>query len=105
MLVLVILGILAGLVLPKFAGRSEQARITATVTQIATFNTALGAYEVDTGAYPASQDGLLARAVPAKRHPPRSLGASLCLPVPGQAQPERLRHHLDGARRTARHGG
>ncbi len=60
MLVLVILGILAGLVLPKFAGRSEQARITATVTQIATFNTALGAYEVDTGAYPASQDGLRA---------------------------------------------
>src|SRR5580698_1981502 len=44
MLVLVILGILAGLVLPKFAGRSEQARVTAVVTQIATFNTALGAY-------------------------------------------------------------
>jgi general secretion pathway protein G len=63
MLVLVILGILAGLVLPKFAGRSEQARVTATVTQIATFNTALGAYEVDTGTYPSSQAGLRALVV------------------------------------------
>jgi len=63
MLVLVILGILAGLVLPKFAGRSEQARVTAVVTQIATFNTALGAYEVDTGSYPRGQDGLRALVV------------------------------------------
>jgi general secretion pathway protein G len=63
MLVLVILGILAGLVLPKFAGRSQQARITAAMTQIATFNTALGAYEVDTGSYPREQDGLRALVV------------------------------------------
>lgn len=60
MLVLVILGILAALVLPKFTGRSEQARNTAGVTQIATFNTAIGAYEVDTGTYPRQQDGLRA---------------------------------------------
>jgi general secretion pathway protein G len=63
MLVLVILGILAGLVLPKFAGRSEQARNTAAITQIATFNTALGAYEVDTGSYPSTQAGLRALVV------------------------------------------
>ena len=63
MLVLVILGILAGLVLPKFAGRSEQARETACITQIATFNTALGAYEVDTGSYPSTQAGLRALVV------------------------------------------
>jgi general secretion pathway protein G len=60
MLVLVILGILAGLVLPKFAGRSQQARITAAITQISTFNTALGAYEVDTGSYPSTAAGLRA---------------------------------------------
>ena len=60
MLVLVILGILAGLVLPKFAGRTEQAKNTAAVTQISTFKTALGAYEVDTGAYPSTQAGLRA---------------------------------------------
>jgi len=63
MLVLVILGILAGLVLPKFAGRTQQARITAAITQISTFNTALGAYEVDCGSYPSSQVGLRALVV------------------------------------------
>jgi general secretion pathway protein G len=60
MLVLVILGILAGLVLPKFSGRAEQAKETAAVTQIATFKTALSAYEIDTGSYPREQDGLRA---------------------------------------------
>lgn len=56
--VLVILGILAALVLPKFTGRTEEARITAAQTQIATFGTALDAFEVDTGTYPRGQDGL-----------------------------------------------
>jgi general secretion pathway protein G len=63
LLVLVILGILAALVLPKFSGRSEQARTTAAITQIATFKTALAAYEVDTGSYPRGQDGLRALVV------------------------------------------
>ena len=45
LLVLVILGILASLVLPKFTGRTEQARITAAQTQISTFGTALDAFE------------------------------------------------------------
>lgn len=58
LLVLVILGILAALVLPKFTGRTEQARNTAAQTQIATFGTALDAFEVDTGSYPRGQDGL-----------------------------------------------
>jgi general secretion pathway protein G len=56
--VLVILGILAALVLPKFTGRTEQARVTAAQTQIATFGTALDAFEVDTGGYPRGTDGL-----------------------------------------------
>ena len=58
LLVLVILGILAALVLPKFTGRTEQARVTAALTQIATIGTALDAFEVDTGSYPRGQDGL-----------------------------------------------
>lgn len=58
LLVLVILGTLAALVLPKFTGRTEQARITAAQTQIATFGTALDAYEVDTGSYPSGSGGL-----------------------------------------------
>lgn len=59
LLVLVILGILAAIVVPKFSGRTEQARITAAQSQIATFNTALDAFEVDNGYYPKGKDGLL----------------------------------------------
>lgn len=58
LLVLVILGILAAIVIPKFSGRTEQAQITAAQTQISTFNTALNAFEVDTGSYPRGSDGL-----------------------------------------------
>src|SRR6059036_3501790 len=40
LLVLVILGILAAIVVPKFANRGEQARQTAPMTQIGAFSTA-----------------------------------------------------------------
>jgi general secretion pathway protein G len=59
LLVLVILATLAAIVVPKFAGRSEQARITAAQSQIATFGTALDAYEVDNGSYPKSLQDLV----------------------------------------------
>ncbi|HRY46833.1 MAG TPA: type II secretion system major pseudopilin GspG [Candidatus Paceibacterota bacterium] len=59
LLVLVILGILAAIVVPKFSGRTEQARVTAAQAQIATFGTALDAFEVDTGSYPKGRNGLL----------------------------------------------
>src|SRR5580698_3165020 len=57
-LVLTILAILAGIVLPKMTGRTQQARITRAQTEIATFSTALGAYEVDVGQYPKGRNGL-----------------------------------------------
>jgi general secretion pathway protein G len=59
LLVLVILGILAAIVVPKFANRGEQARQTAARTQISAFSTALGTFEVDNGYYPRGKDGLL----------------------------------------------
>lgn len=59
LLVLVILATLAAIVYPKVMGRSEQARVTAAQTQIAAFKTALDAYEVDTGRYPAGKSGLV----------------------------------------------
>lgn len=59
LLVLVILGILAAIVVPKFSGRTEQARQTAAQSQISTFGTALDAFEVDNGYYPKGKDGLL----------------------------------------------
>ena len=58
LLVLVILGILAAIVLPRFTNRTKQAQIAATQTQIATFKTALDAYEVDNGYYPKGKSGL-----------------------------------------------
>jgi general secretion pathway protein G len=58
LLVLVILGILAAIVVPKFSGRTEQARETAARTQIATFSTALDQFEVDVGYYPKGRNGL-----------------------------------------------
>ncbi|HEY5480302.1 MAG TPA: type II secretion system major pseudopilin GspG [Verrucomicrobiae bacterium] len=59
LLVLVILGILAAIVLPRFTNRTKQAQIAATQTQIATFKTALDAYEVDNGYYPKGKNGLM----------------------------------------------
>lgn len=58
LLVLVILGILAAIVVPKFSGRTEQARETAARSQISTFGTALDAFEVDVGKYPSGKNGL-----------------------------------------------
>src|SRR5437868_5993188 len=59
LLVLTILGILAAIVLPKIAGRSEDARKQAAVTQISAFKTALNTFEVDNGYYPKGQSGLV----------------------------------------------
>jgi len=58
LLVLVIIGTLAAIVVPKLAGRSEQARVTAASSQISAFGTALDAFEVDNGYYPKGKDGL-----------------------------------------------
>ena len=59
LLVLVILGILAAIVIPKFSGRSEQAKFQAAQTQIENFKTALNNYEVDNAGYPKSLNDLL----------------------------------------------
>ena len=58
LLVLVILGILAAVIVPKFAGKSEMARKTAAKHDISTINGALDAFNVETGRYPTSEEGL-----------------------------------------------
>jgi general secretion pathway protein G len=60
LLVLVILSVLAAIVVPKLAGRSEQARITAARTEIASLEMQLDMFEIDTGRFPTSQEGLKA---------------------------------------------
>src|SRR2546425_12251441 len=59
LLVLVILGTLAAIVLPKFSGTSERARKTQAQTQISTFKTALDMFETDNGYYPKGKSGLM----------------------------------------------
>lgn len=58
LLVLVILGTLAAIVVPKFAGRTQQAKVTAARSQLANFDLALDSFEVDNGYYPEGSDGL-----------------------------------------------
>ena len=59
MLVVVIIGALAAMVLPRLTGRGEQARITAVKTDIqANIATALKLYELDNGSFPSTSEGL-----------------------------------------------
>jgi general secretion pathway protein G len=58
LLVVVIIGILAAIVLPKITGRAEQARITAANAQLAAFKSALNTYELDNGHFPRGNNGL-----------------------------------------------
>ena len=58
LLVLAILATLAAIVVPKFSGRSEQARVTAAQTEISSIELALDAFEIDNGFYPRGKDGL-----------------------------------------------
>jgi general secretion pathway protein G len=56
--VVVILGILAAIVAPKFIGRTEDARMTEAKVQMRNFETALKLYRVDNHTYPTSGQGL-----------------------------------------------
>jgi general secretion pathway protein G len=58
MVVIVILGILAGLVLPRFMGRTEEARKVKAKLQIENLESALKLYKMDNGAYPTTEQGL-----------------------------------------------
>ena len=60
MVVVIILGVLAAIVLPKFTGRTKEARVNAAQSQLGVFSTALDAYELDNGMYPTSEQGLKA---------------------------------------------
>lgn len=59
MLVVVILGILVAMVVPRLAGRSEQARMAAARSDIeASIAVGLDLYELDNGTYPTTEQGL-----------------------------------------------
>ena len=61
MLVVIIIGALVAMVMPRLAGRSEQARVTAAEADVrANIATGLKLYELDNGNYPSSEEGLSA---------------------------------------------
>jgi general secretion pathway protein G len=60
MVVIVILGILAGLVVPRLMGRPEEAKRTKARMQIESLETALKLYKLDNGFYPSTEQGLQA---------------------------------------------
>jgi len=60
MVVIVILGILAGLIVPRIMSRPEEARRTKARIQIESMETALKLYKLDTGSYPSTEQGLQA---------------------------------------------
>ena len=60
MVVIVILGILAGLIVPRIMGRPEEAKQLKAKIQIESLETALKLYRLDTGMYPDTEQGLQA---------------------------------------------
>jgi len=60
MVVVVIIGILAVLVVPRVVGRSDDARIAAAKHDVATIQQSLKLYRLDNGRYPTSEQGLQA---------------------------------------------
>ncbi len=71
MVVIVILGLLAALVVPKLIGRTEEAKKTQTRVQIKSLQQALELFKLDNGFYPTTDQGLdaLVRAPEAGRTP------------------------------------
>jgi general secretion pathway protein G len=60
MVVIVILGILAGLIIPRIMGRPDEARRAKARMQIESIDTALKLYRLDNGNYPTTEQGLQA---------------------------------------------
>jgi general secretion pathway protein G len=56
--VLIVIGLLAGLVAPQILGRVSDARVTTAKTQIELLGVALENYRLDNGVYPSTSQGL-----------------------------------------------
>jgi general secretion pathway protein G len=60
MVVVVILGLLAAFVAPRFFGKLSTAKLKAAKVQIEMFGTALDGFRLDVGRYPTTEEGLKA---------------------------------------------
>jgi len=60
MVVIIILGVLAGLIIPRVMGRPDEARQAKAKIQIESIESALKLYKLDNGGYPTTEQGLKA---------------------------------------------
>jgi len=97
MLVVIIIGILAAMVVPRLTGRSEEARRSVAKTDIeANLSVALDLYEMDNGAYPVSFENLRTKPTEAtnwkgpyiKKSPLDPWGRAYVYKFPGTHNPE-----------------
>jgi general secretion pathway protein G len=79
MVVVVILGILAALIVPRVVGRTDEARAAAAKQDVAAIMQALKLYRLDNGRYPTTEQGL----------------AALVTKPPGQPVPANWKQYLD----------
>lgn len=68
LVVVTIIALFAALVAPRMLRQSDNARVTAAHAQIESFMTALGAFKLNTGVYPSTEQGL-----DALRRPPANV--------------------------------
>jgi general secretion pathway protein G len=59
MLVVIIIGVLAAMVVPRFAGRTQEAKVARAKSDIAAIGLALDIYELDMGSYPEALQDLV----------------------------------------------
>lgn len=58
MLVVIIIGALAAMIVPRLAGRTEQAKVAVAKADLSNIATALKLYELDNGSFPTTSQGL-----------------------------------------------
>jgi general secretion pathway protein G len=81
LVVVTIIALFAALVAPNMFKQGDKARVTATRAQINNLKTALGAYKLDTGVFPTSEQGLQAlRTAPANM--PQWAGPYMQMDIP-----------------------
>lgn len=81
LVVVTIIALFAALVAPQMFKHADKARVTSARVQINNFKTALGAYKLDTGVYPTTEQGLQALRV-APANVPMWAGPYLQMDVP-----------------------
>ncbi len=60
MVVVVILGVLASMIVPRYMGRTDEAKTVKAKIDIAAIETSLKLYKLDNGIYPTTEQGLMA---------------------------------------------